>query len=273
MEMKFGNFTAETPSASTERLSLLLWGSSGCGKTTLASTAPGKKLWLSFDPDATQSIYGRDDFMFINMAKEKPRDVVEEFKAESKCLQLDRLLKESPDLFDTLVVDSITSFKEIAYPYAIAVAQSTAKGKSSTIEDPGYAGYGNLNTWVRQLVDNLLRVTARHNKNIIFICHEDKPSTNDDGAVMFITIMLGGSLSEQVPVKISETWWLSDDGKQRKIAVRPCRQRKPMKTRMFDATSASEFVWRYDALTRTGDGIEQWFNSWLSAGTKIPLPK
>ena len=42
-------------------MSLLLWGASGTGKTTLACTAPGKKLLILFDPDGDASIAERDD--------------------------------------------------------------------------------------------------------------------------------------------------------------------------------------------------------------------
>lgn len=271
-EIRVGNFVIEDNTAEREPISLLLWGPSGSGKTTLAATAPGKKLWLRFDPGGTSSIVNRDDIQVVKLDIHKPRDIAEEFKTDQKCLSLDKMLTENPSLFDTLVVDSVTSFKEQVFPYAVQVAQSTVKGRGATLEDPGFAGHGNINTWVRLLVTNLLRICVKHGKHVIFVAHEDKPTVNDDGAVMFISIMLGSSLNQQVPLKINETWWLFDNGKARTIAVRPCRQRQPMKSRIFRTDKGPEFVWNFNADTLTGEGIAEWYDRWVKAGTKIPLP-
>jgi hypothetical protein len=46
-------------------------------------------------------------------------------------------------------------------------------------------------------------------------------------------------------VQISEVWHITDDGKSRKVMIRPGRMRKPMKTRMFDATTTTEFTLKY----------------------------
>lgn len=274
-EIKLGNYVLNQPSEKVQRISMLLWGSAGCGKTTLASTAPGKKLWINFDPDGTVSIANRakerNDIIVLDLSAERDT-VVEKFK-ENNPLNLDAFLKENEDI-ETIVVDSLTSFGDKAMSHGVVKAQGTAKGRGSTLEDPGYAGYGNKNTWMRLLVKNMLEVTAKHNKHVIFIAHEDKPTTNDQGAVLFISIMLGSSLNEQVPLQISEVWAMTDTGKERRIAVRPCRARKPMKTRMFRANNQTpEFIWNYDADELTGEGIEQWYASWKANGfAKIELP-
>jgi hypothetical protein len=121
----------------------------------------------------------------------------------------------------------------------------------------------------------LLRLTHKYNKHIIFTSHEDAPSTDDSGNVMFISMQLGGKLTNSAALQISEVWHLSDDGKQRKIMVRPGRMRKPMKTRMFDASRSFEFVLKYDQ-NNGAEGehslasfITQWENA--SYG-KIALP-
>jgi len=78
----------------------------------------------------------------------------------------------------------------------------------------------------------------------------------------------------QVGLSINEIWWMNDTGKERRIAVRPVRQRKPMKTRMFALDNLGEFLWKYNPDTWTGDGIETWFQQWKAGnGKKIPLPK
>jgi len=260
----------ESPKEAIKRFSLLLWGPPKAGKTTLAATAPKDILWLNFDPDGIASIANVEGVHVMDFS-DKPNRIVEEFRLENP-LRLNEYLAENENI-RTVVVDSITSFRDKALPHGVVRAQTTSKGKQSTLEDPGYAGYGNLNLWVRLMVRNLLYVTAQHRRNIIFVAHEDKPEKNKDGIVLFITIMLGGSLVTQVPKDLSEIWALEDTGKVRRIAVRPSRSRKPLGTRMFATDISSEFIWNYDAGTQQGEGIADWFAQWIDAGgAKIPLP-
>lgn len=42
MEIELGQFKIKQGGEAPTRLSMLLWGPAGCGKTTLAATAPGK---------------------------------------------------------------------------------------------------------------------------------------------------------------------------------------------------------------------------------------
>src|SRR5690606_15484230 len=140
--------------------------------TTLAATAPGKKLWINFDPDGLSSIATRDDVIYVDLA-EAPDACVEKFKSDDP-LGLTKFFKDNPDV-ETVVVDSVTMFGEKALAHGVVKAQGTAKGAKSTIEDPGFSGYGNKNTWTSYLTKNLLSVTLKHKKHIIFICHEDKP--------------------------------------------------------------------------------------------------
>lgn len=269
-KIRLGGIEVETPKTRIKRFSLLLWGSSGCGKTTLAATAPGKKLWINFDNDGTDAIAHRDDIEMVDFSA-RPNDCVEHFK-ENDPLRLTTYLKEHPEV-ETIVFDSLTTFGDKALAHGIVKAQKTAKGRYATIEDPGYSGYGNKNTWTRLCVKNLLKTTGALNKNIIFIAHEDKPVTNNQGEVLFISIMLGSSLNEQVPIDLSEIWNLSDTGTDRKIAVRNCRFRKPVKSRMFITSKSPEFIWNYDALTDEGEGITDWYERWKSNdGKKIALP-
>jgi len=255
-------------------MAILLWASSGDGKTTLASTAPGKKLWVSFDPDATACLGPRDDIVEVKLY-DQPARIVEKFKLEDGPFfrDLDKMLEADQDI-ETVVVDSITTFRDKAMIHGVVVAKGTAKGRASTIEDPGYAGYGNLNTWTRQLVANMLIVTAKHNRHLVLIAHEDKPTTDSQGQFLYISIMLGSSLNVQVPVNITECWHMLDTGKKRLIQIRPCRSFKPMKTRMFRTTGEPEFVWNYNDETKEGEGITTWYNRWKDAKFgKIDLPQ
>jgi hypothetical protein len=269
--IKLGNIEIVTPKSKAKRLSLLIWGSSGGGKTTLAATAPGQKLWISFDPDGTDAIAYRDDIQVMDFAIQ-PNACVEKFK-EDDPLRLVKYLTDHPEI-ETIVFDSLTTFGDKALFHGIIKAQGTAKGKYATVEDPGYSGYGNKNTWTRLCVKNLLKSTGQVNRNIIFIAHEDKAQLDKEGNIAQISIMLGSSLNEQIPIDLSEIWHLSDTGRYRRIAVRNSRNRKPMKSRMFITSGDPEFIWNYNADTDEGDGIDTWYKAWVAnKGKKIELPK
>lgn len=245
------------------RVSLLLWGPSGCGKTTLAATLPGKKLLLNFDPDGPSSISNFDDVDVADLS-ESPHTVADQAKRSSDPFGLKRAI----DDYDSIIVDSMTNFTHMS------LMQGISGVKGATIERPSPGAYQVRNALALQLTKNVLRLTGKHNKHCCIICHEAAPVTNDEGMVLFITLMLGGQLPEQTGVDFSETWYMNDTGKVRRIAVRPVRQRKPMKTRMFSIKEEVEFVWEYDAEARSGDGIAEWYAAWKENGyKKVPLPK
>lgn len=259
-----------TPDQELVRMSGLIWGASGAGKTVLASTAPKDIVWINYDTDGTKVLRGVDGIHVIDFSTE-PNSSVMKFRNEDP-LGLDKLLGANKEL-QSVVFDSLTSYGERGLHHGVKLAATTAKGTGSTLEDPGYSGYGNKNTWMNMCVLNLLKVTAKHNRHMIFIAHEDKPTTNSQGDVLFISIMLGSSLNVQVPVKMSEIWRLEDTGKIRRVAIRPCRLHKPMKTRMFKTDGEPEFEWIYDPETGKGGTIENWYNKWKeSGGQKLTLP-
>ncbi len=274
MELKLAGITAQTLNTRTERLSMLIWGKSGCGKTVLASTAPGKKLWINFDPDGVASLDRTDDIVVVDMAN-MGHDKVPQFKSgDTVEAQLRSWLTQSPDV-DTIVIDSVTSFSQLALAHAVLSGKANGGNFKATMEAPGMAGYGIRNRLVLDAINMLLRVTGALNKNILFICHEDNPKTDKDGAITSITVLLGGSLPEEVPLKISEVWHLADNDGRRVIGFRPYGMRSPMRTRMFKHEGRStNFPFVYDQRTKKGDGIDTWFTKWRDTGfDKIEVPK
>lgn len=250
-EIKIGGMEIKPAGTKEQRMSLLLWGASGTGKTTLACTAPGKKLLVLFDPDGDASISERDDVDVVDMSVAR-NNVVDQFKTES-VMGISKII----DNYDTIIFDSLTNAQHMAVMHAVTVV------KGASVERPSLQGYGHRNALITQLVKNALRLTAKHNKHVIFIAHEASPQMNDEGIVMAVTISLGGQLVTSAPVDFSEVWCLQDTGKSRRILVRPARSYKPCKTRMFVTNKAPEFEWKHE-----GDEIEQWFNAWKDSGWK-----
>lgn len=264
-QLILGNRAVQTTSPDNSRISLLLWGMAGCGKTTLAATAPGKKLWILFDPDGTLVLQGRKDVLVLDLSGEK-HSIIERFKLDDP-FNMERMLIDHPEI-ETVVVDSVTSLTLLATENAVHHV------KSATIENPGVKGYGHRSALVLRACVSLMRLTKRLNRNIILIAHEDTPTTNDDGVVMYISVSLSPKMTNNVGMQLSEIWWMSDTGKERRIAVRPVRSRTPMKSRMWDVSGSGEFIWRYDAAKWEGPGISDWFEMWKNnGGKKLPLPK
>lgn len=258
VEIKIGGVPIKKAGTKAQRMSILLWGPSGVGKTTIACTAPGKKLLVLFDPDGDASIAERDDVDVVDMSQAK-NAVVEQFKSDANPLGLAKALEH----YDTIIIDSLTNAQHMAVMHAVTVV------KGASIERPSLQGYGHRNALITQLVKNILRLTAKNNKHVIFIAHEAAPDRTDDGIVRQITIALGGQLTTAAPVDFSEVWAVEDTTKARRILIRPVRQKTPCKTRMFMTTGAPEFTWKH-----TGTEIADWYEAWKENGyKKLDLPK
>ena len=244
---------------------MLLWGAAGCGKTTLAATSPGKKLFIQFDPGGSKVIANRNDSIVLDLSDQPPA-ITDRLKSENP-LGIEKFITENN--IGTVVVDSLTTLSRLALENGIRLGAY----KGSSIEAPGLQAYQHRNNQVLEIVKQLMRSTGKLRVNIVFIAHEDKPEVNDAGVVLYITLMLGGALPEYSAINIDEVWWMQDAGKERRIAIRPVRTRKPMKSRMFLMNGEPEFAWKYDADALTGSTIEAWYNSFVATGQRIPIPK
>lgn len=260
-----GGVEITTAKAKPSRMSMLLWGDAGCGKTVLACTSPGKKLLVNFDPDGPASVADRDDVFVLDLSAQSA-SVVDKLKADDP-VKLGAYLDDNPDI-ETVIVDSITSLSELC----LASAVSHYAGRNSSMEEPGMHGYTRRNVLMRRCINGFIKQTGIRKKHIILIAHEDAPTTNKEGIVMYISTTLGPKLSTRTPGQLSEVWCLYDTGKERRIAIRPVRLRKPMKTRMFTTADDAEFVWKYDPEKDVGMKICDWWDEWNTTRKKLPLP-
>lgn len=271
VEVRIGTRVASTPSSDNLRMAMLLWGQAGCGKTTLAATAPGTKLWINFDPDGLLSLVGRDDVQQLDLSGDT-HAITERFKDDNP-FQIEQAFKDNPHI-ETLVLDSLTSFSLLATDNAIAKNAKPGKNQISH-ESPGQVGYTHRNALTLRAFIALLRLTKRHNKHFIAISHEGTPDVDSEGKKVAIPPALSDSLCSQIGLSVNECWHLEcTEQNQHRILVRPARLFKPLKTRMWDASKSPEFVWNYDVTTNTGEGIATWFNQWVANnGQRLPLPK
>lgn len=268
--MRLGSVAIEAHDVRRETLVMLLWGKPAGGKTVLASTAPGRKLWLLFDPAGTASI------------KRSTSISVADFSA-FKAAQLDSLkqggiverdlytqLKDSD--IETVVVDSLTSFGQLALQYAVVSGKANKGLFKATLEAPGMTGYGVRTAMMLDFAQMVLRVCVDLRKHVIFICHEQERA-DDEGKVSEITIALSGQTASVLPAKISEIWRVEDTGTQRIVYVRNHGLWRPCRTRMFSPGLVTKFPWSYDQEKGTGGTIASWYEAWSQAGfDKIALP-
>jgi phage nucleotide-binding protein len=243
-------------------MAILIWGNAGVGKTTLACTAPGKKLLVNFDPRGPASVSTVSDVSVADYSGMGPR-VVEAFK-QADPLNLGKVLHD----YDTLVIDSLTTIADLTVAHGISLT------KGASIERPSPGAYGARNALILALVTNVLRLTHNHGKHVIFIAHEGSPIRDEEGGLVSIPVYLGGQLPAQVGVRFSEIWALYELANNKKtIGVRPCRMRGPMKTRMFVTSGSPEFGWKYNADTQEGATIRDWHTRWIEGGKKkLALP-
>ena len=286
MEMQLGGKTLVSGSEHATRFSALIWGQAGCGKTTLAATAPGKKLWINFDPDGPSSVTGlpakyagQDTALsheiYVHDLSAETNRIAEKFKQDDH-LKLGPLLADESNGIETVIVDSVTRFAQLALENVVQRDIGKGGSWSPSIETPGQTAYGARNILTYRMFSDIFTVTKRYNKNVIFITHEAAPHVNDKGETLFITMALGGQLPTLGSAQLSEVWHMTDGSKGRVIAVRPCRGFKPMKTRMFEADNANlEFDWKYD-INKPDPKMEiaTWYKEWRdNGGQKIKVPR
>lgn len=246
---------------------MLLWGIGGVGKTSFACTLPGRKLLVNFDPRGHQSVAHRDDVDVADFSGVSGRGLTDAFKSATDPLGLRKTLED----YDSVIFDSLTTVGELAVGTGIELT------KGATVERPSPGAYGARNALVLALVSNALRMCNAASRHCCFIAHEGAPQTNDEGAVVSLPIYLGGQLPSQTSLRFSEVWAMYDLGAtapKKTMAIRPCRLRAPMKTRMFTTTGSPEFTLKYDPETDEGHKISDWHEEWIANGNKkIALPK
>jgi hypothetical protein len=273
--MKLGSIEVQPTISRREILTMLLWGKPGVGKTVLASTAPGKKLWLQFDPAGTASLIRTDNILVADFSGYKSAQL-EAFK-QGGIIESDLLKLIREQDIQTVVVDSLTTFGQMALHYAIVSGKASGKHFKASIEAPGVTGYGIRAAMILDFITMVLRVCADTKCHCILTAH-DKETTDDNGAPTEITLNLGGQGQVAIPAKISEIWYVEDTGKARNIYIRAHGVKRPMRTRMFVTDERTFFTVKYNQDNpderNKDNAITTWYKAWEANGfAKIPVPR
>lgn len=279
--LKLGPVTITSGAEIPNRMAILLWGLAAAGKTTFSATAPGKKLWLSFGDQEHVPVMHRKDVMVANFSDLGHAELFKHAQSDNP-FGLDQILAENNEI-ETVVCDSLTAIAYRALQKAVGERVGAGNNFSPTMMTPGISAYGGRNAIVLETLTGLLRVTGKHGVHFIGTAHEDDPQTTKDNKgndlIDYITIMLGGKLVNNMTWRWSEIWHLSQSltgDKERMLAIRNTRRRRPMKTRMFTNLGEPEFTLHYDA-DRPDKGqmtIQSWYDQWAAGGfQKLAVPE
>jgi len=267
LELTIPGVTIRSAADASQRMSMLLWGPAGVGKTVYACSAPGNKLLINFDPDGPSSLGSREDVLVMDLSGER-NSVVDRFNSDDP-YQISKVL--GPAGITCVIVDSTTAYAQLAVEKGISIT------KGATLERPSPGAYGARNAITLRMMTSILRLTNKHNVHVIFTTHEDK-ATDKDGNFLNYTLMLGGKLGAQAALQISEVWHLSEANNKRRVMVRPGRNYTPMKTRMFDTTGNIEFDCAYQQFGTDAPygkhSLAQFIQEYETNGrNKISVPK
>lgn len=252
MRARLGPIEVTQGNITQTRMAGLLWGAAGCGKTTFAATGPGDKLWISFGDNEHVSVAHRKDVYIADCSGLNVDDLFMQAQNDNP-FGLDQMLSTQQNI-ETVVIDSATALAFRALQKAVKDGIGGSRTFKPTMSQPGLSAYGGRNGIVLEVLTGLLKVTSKHNVHVIITAHEADPTMTKDGngndVIDYIGTMLGGQLINNMTWRLSEIWYMSQDNfkeRDRRIAFRPTRLRKPMKTRMFSDKGNPEFVLDYDA--------------------------
>lgn len=261
MELKIAGVEVKKVEQQPKRLNLMLWGMSGIGKTLFASTAPGKKLWLSFDPDGLSTLNfapEKENIETVDLSKSNYSIVRQ--GCNENCFGIEMYLRDNT--FDTVVFDSATTYLDLCLRLGIEGI------KNATMELPSMAGYAKKNSYFKQTMINLIRLTGKYNKHLIIIAHQDNGKMDEIGNLIEIAPMIGGSNGQSIAIMLSEIWFLGNFNGKRKVMFAPFSTYKLMKSRMIDLDKCKQIEWNYN-LETGGHGLNTWYEQWLKSDSKI----
>lgn len=268
--IKIGTREVKRAEDTMETIAGMIWGPSGVGKTSYLCTAPGRKLIVNFDPQGTTAVAHRTDVDVLDYSADNA-SAIEELRTDDAG-GLGKYLDTHPET-QTVIIDSLTTLTQMAMYRAIEIGGV----RNMTLETPGLQGYGRRNIIMLDVFRRIMSCVLKRKRHFFATAHENDPERDKEGVILYISIMLGGQLTNHMGLRISECWYMSEKDKVRKIAIRPCRMHRPMKSRMFDMNGEPEFVLKYDQHKPDEESphtIAKFYEQWRdSGGKKLQVPK
>jgi len=226
------------------KLKVLVYGGSGTGKTTFASTFP-KPFYFDFD-GGMLSVRGKDIEYetYVDKSMLRP-DAYERFNTK-----LEELHAMTSLPYQTVVLDSITTMQEAV----LRSIQSTNRtlGKQTTLQEWGML--------VGKMEDILYRINSL-NVNIVAIAHEQIVQDEISSEIMVLPLIVGKKLPDRIGLWFDEVYNARVDRGQ---GGRPVYQMMTVADRKYKAKSRLNcfevieqgltYQIMIDKLTRAGRG-------------------
>jgi GTPase SAR1 family protein len=218
---------------------ILLFGTSGAGKTTLYRTIPGRKFVYMFDPAGLNSIMPEDDIFYEKFLVEDMSLAISTLKGvkDSKAFNADEMdvytkwendfqtrcdknFWSDPEVeidgckggFDVIIFDSLTTLSDLVFDRILQI--NMRAGKTPEISD-----YGILAGTLARIV----RKSTATGKTIVWTAHEQ---ANQDKLMRTISmdIMVTGQLKSKLPLLFSDIYHCTAnmDEKTQKPAFKIC---------------------------------------------------
>ena len=195
-------------------LKIAVYGRSGVGKTTLASTTgcPEKTLVLSAES-------GLLPLRGLNIAYKTIERLEDLF-------EVGKFLKESKHSFEWVILDSISEIAEVCLSMKKETVKSKA-GKADTLR-----AYGETN----ELMMRVMKAFRDLPMNVVFIAQQDR-NIDEEGRMYYGASMPGKRLSQSIPYLMDEVF-----------ALRVTKDEEGKVTRFFQTGPDAS----YDAKDRSG---------------------
>ena len=222
-------------------INIFLWGREGVGKTYLTTSMPKPCFYLTFDPNA---LNGANDLLVNGSIKETDIPMVSFDEGDYKAIRdayknplnpfnLEDYYKQIQ--FKTLVIDSISSFFKLAMQYGVEYASNSLK-ENSTIERPGFAGYGVRSVATKEMIFNVINWCNKHKVNCVIIGHEGEQEKDENTGLRYHTVSLSGDIPLEIARWCDECWMLApSQDSSRGLVVKPINNARPIKSRMFSS--------------------------------------
>jgi len=226
-------------------LKILIEGDSGVGKTCLASTFPGRIMFLDFD----NKVDSAAAFLRHKGLTDQLNAIeVEQFPAQLGISPIDGLTKvisqklipqqKSGKMeFATLVLDSITTFSSATLAHIVKTNPGVKRNPTAQGPQPGLQDYGILHREFQRLIQGLLSLPC----NVIMLAHLAIEKDEATGQIMRHA-MMDGSFARELPIHFKEVWRLYVKDGKRLVQTQSdhmynCRSQIPGLPAHFDVTN------------------------------------
>ena len=223
---------------SGEKISMLLFGRAGIGKTTIAESAP-KPLLVDLENGI-----GRVEACYRKDVLTAERTLTDEEKYRSFIHDLSH---EDLSAYETIIIDSVGKFMDLVTPVVIKENPANGQKDGKTLSQKGYGAIAVKFKELTKLVTSL-------GKHIIWIAHVTEVS---DGDVVKVRINIPGGTKDKIWDDINLGGFMTFLGKDRIINFTPTEQ--------YDAKGAHGVIGSYKIpeLKRTQDGGKDEDNNFL----------